>query len=266
METDFLNLILEKKDEEIKHLRAEPGLASLKKRAETHRSAQPFSFSNTLSKNGLHLIAEIKKASPSKGIIRPDFEPLKLADEFIKSGASALSVLTETHYFLGNPEFITQIKSRHSTPVLRKDFILDPIQVYESRCLGADAILLIKAMLTVSRLNDLLDLATELKMDGLCEIHSPEEWEEIKHLPGLKLVGINNRDLKTFRTDSSLASRLIRTIRQDRPDLLVIAESSYDTVSQMTRLEQEGFNAVLIGEGLARNPDLVTYFKRTPSF
>ena len=256
----ILDQILEKKQAEIARLKSDFGDPFFIDKLKTLPSAET-SFYDGLSASGLGLIAEIKKASPSKGIIRKEFDPVILAEEFMESGASALSVLTEKAHFMGSPVYIPLIKNRVDLPLLRKDFIVEPIQIYESRFLGADAILLIKALLDKEKLSELLEIATESGLDVLVEIHDESEWDEIKDLP-IKIVGVNNRNLKTFKVDTSTAPRLLGKIRESNPDILVIAESGYSSVLDLKDLENEAFDGVLIGEGLAKNAKLLEYFKK----
>ncbi len=222
-----------------------------------------FSFSSVFSQNKqnhLHLIAEIKKASPSKGIIREIFNPVELAQEFQNKGASALSVLTEEYFFLGKPEYLRQIKEKVTIPLLKKDFHIDPIQLYQAKMLGADAVLLIKALLSVDECQQLLDLAEKLALDVLLEIHSLAELSEIRKLSNLKFIGVNNRNLKTFQVDPNLAFELFSEIKKIFPQVKIIAESSYKEKSELEKLAMIGFNGVLIGEGLAINPSLFEVF------
>jgi len=218
------------------------------------------SFKQFLSQDGLRLIAEIKKASPSKGIIRPDFDPVHLGLFFQANGASALSVLTEKDFFMGSSQFIPALKSRVEIPVLRKDFLFDPIQIHEAKYLGADAILLIKAILSVEQCAQLMQLAASLNLDVLMEVHTQEELEEVLGL-GVDIVGINNRNLNTFEVDIHCADRLLDIIRAKAPDTVVVAESGYQTIEELIHLDYKGFDAVLIGEGLAKDPQLLTFFK-----
>lgn len=242
-----LSKILEKKEEEIATLYRERGLGGF-----SYDSYEP-RFIQALSRPGLQLIAEVKKASPSKGIIRDIFEPLSLAQSFAQQGASALSVLTEIHYFLGSPDYIPMIRAQVDLPILRKDFILDPIQLYEAKSLGADAILLIKAILSQSQSQELLEVAKELHLDVLMEIHNQEELEAVMQLKGGFAIGINNRNLKTFEVDLNTALQLGQQIRAHAPaHTVMVAESGYTTLSELDVLRKYSFNAVLIGEGLAR--------------
>ncbi len=197
------------------------------------------------------IIAEIKKASPSKGVIRPDFDPVAIARSYAANGAAALSVVTDEAYFQGKLEFLEAIAQVVALPLLRKDFTLDPYQVYEARVAGADAILLIVAALESEKLDVLLHLVHELGMAALCEVHTAEELERI--LPfHPRLLGINNRDLRTFHTDIATTLRLLPLVP---PEVAVVSESGIDGPANLVRLRDKGVHAFLIGESLMRAPD-----------
>lgn len=251
----YLQRILDKKQIEIRHLYESYGIAFLKEKIE--RSVLPhYSLKAALSKPGLNLIAEVKRASPSKGIIRKEFDPLELAKSFQKMGASVISVLTERFFFLGDPVYIPLIKSSVFLPILRKDFITDPIQLYEAKAIGADAVLLIKAILDISTCQHLIEVARSLDLDILFEIHSEAELIEIQTLTGLDFIGINNRNLNTFETHIHQALQLYPQVKAIFPQALIVAESGYQQQSQLAELQHVGFSAVLIGEGLSINPQL----------
>ena len=218
-------------------------------------------FYNSLSKPGLSLIAEIKKASPSKGVIRETFEPQQLAKQFQGVGATALSILTETDYFLGSPSYVKAVQEVSTLPIIRKDFIVDEIQLYESKVLGVDAVLLIKSILTLDECHRFLSIAKELSLDVLLEIHDESELMDILTLNGVRIVGINNRNLSTFEVDTQTSLSLFPTIRTlFSQDVLVVAESGYNTLSQLKFLHSQSFNGVLIGEGLATDPSITSFF------
>jgi indole-3-glycerol phosphate synthase len=216
--------------------------------AVTHPNAKP-----------LNLIAEVKKASPSAGLIRADFDPVKIAQAYAAGGADALSVLTDEKFFQGKLDYIRAVREVVSLPVLRKDFILDEYQVYESRAAGADAILLIAECLQASRLIDLQILATELNITCLIEVHDMENLMRVRDcvigLPhrGYSLLGINNRDLRTFKTDLGVTLRLAELVA-DR-DVLV-SESGIQDASHIAKLAAAGVRAVLVGESLMRSEDI----------
>lgn len=197
------------------------------------------------------IIAEVKKGSPSKGIIRPDFDPIEIAETYQANGAVCLSVLTDERFFLGHLRFLSLIREQVRLPLLRKDFLYDPYQVWEARAAGADAVLLIAAALDLPRLQDLAALATELGMDVLLEIHDEKELEVALQVP-VELIGINNRDLRTFVTDLGATERLTPLIPADR---FVVAESGIRDRGDILRLKRGGARAFLIGESLMREND-----------
>jgi len=225
-------------------------------------SKPAFLFSKLLTQTpGLKLIAELKQASPSKGVIKPNFEPLKLAQEYINNGAHCLSILTETHYFKGNLDYIQNVQTQYSIPILRKDFIIDPIQISESKYSGADAILLILAILDPKSAQSLLSLANQQGMDVRFEVHSEKEMQDALTLSGQFMIGINNRNLMTFEVNKMNALNLKTQYKTELAQKITIAESGYTTSEEMDRLLTHNFSAVLIGEGLITNPSLKTYFK-----
>jgi indole-3-glycerol phosphate synthase len=197
------------------------------------------------------IIAEVKKASPSQGVIRADFDAVAIARAYATSGAAALSVLTDEGYFQGRLADLAAIRAAVSLPVLRKDFTIDPYQVYESRAAGADALLLIAAALDDARLGELLDLARQVGLAALLEVHTAEELQRILPLQP-RLIGVNNRDLRTFRTDIETSLRLLPLIP---PDVTVVSESGIRTAADLRRLREKGVHAFLIGESLMRAPD-----------
>ena len=207
----------------------------------------------------LNLIAEIKKASPSAGLIRADFDPVAIAKTYETAGADALSVLTDEKYFQGHLSYVQAVRQAVGLPVLRKDFIIDRWQVYESRAAGADAILLIAECLETSLMIDLQILATELNMTCLIEIHDLENLMRVRdHVIGFphkqySLLGINNRDLRTFKTDLGTTLRMTELV-EDRS--VLVSESGIHTHADIKKLADAGVSAVLIGESLMRSPDI----------
>lgn len=199
------------------------------------------------------LIAEVKKASPSKGLIRADFDPVELAAAYCSAGTDCLSVLTDEHYFQGSNEYLTRISEAVQVPILRKDFTIDYRQVYEARLIGADAVLLIAAMLTTERMRELLETAHSIGLDVLVEVHDLEELERVLTLDGVRLIGINNRNLHTFVTDVGTTEALIRYIPEG---ITVVSESGISQPAEIERLQQIGAKAVLIGEHFMRQPDV----------
>lgn len=196
------------------------------------------------------IIAELKKASPSKGLIRVDFKPEQLCLELEEAGAAALSVLTEKNYFLGSQEYLIAVKEKVAIPVLRKDFIFDPYQVYRARVMGADAILLIAAALDARTFEQLHRLARQLGMAVLCEIHEENELEMVLDA-GAEIVGINSRNLKNFKTSLTSTVELLAKIPKDK---IKIAESGINTAADVRELLRAGASGFLIGEALMREP------------
>ncbi|MDP9174405.1 MAG: indole-3-glycerol phosphate synthase TrpC [Planctomycetota bacterium] len=213
----------------------------------------------TPTKKPLNLIAEIKKASPSAGIIRADFDPVKIAVTYAQAGADALSVLTDETYFQGRLDYLKLVRAAVDLPVLRKDFIIDPYQVYESRAAEADAILLIAECLETSQMIDLQILATELNMTCLIEVHDLDNLIRVRdHVIGFplrsySLLGINNRDLRTFKTDLGTTLRMSELVADQR---VLVSESGIKTPHDIHKLVDAGVTAVLIGETLMRSDDI----------
>ena len=211
-------------------------------------------FAGALSQGGVRLIAEVKKASPSRGLLCPDFDPVEIAQTYVANGAAALSVLTDPR-FQGELEHIVHIKqsgASGSVPVLRKDFIFDPYQVFEARAAGADALLLIVAILDPHQLGELMSLAGQLGLECLVEVHDRTEVE-IALESGARVIGINNRDLRTFTTDLAVTEGLAPLIPTDR---VIVSESGINAPEQLSRLEGLGVAAVLVGEALVTAPDI----------
>ncbi len=204
------------------------------------------------SATGTAIIAEVKKGSPSKGIIREDFDPVAIARSYERGGASCLSVLTDEHYFYGSLDYLGQIRAQVDLPLLRKDFIIDPYQVFQARVAGADAILLIVSALDDQQLRELAQLATELQLDTLLEVHDGAELERALSLP-VDLIGINNRNLQTFVTDLGVTEQLAGRIPAAQ---LAIAESGIHSRADIERLQRAGAGAFLIGESLMREGDI----------
>jgi indole-3-glycerol phosphate synthase len=211
----------------------------------------PRSFTQALRGDGLSIIAEIKKASPSRGVLSHDFDHRSLAKEFQSGGARALSVLTDERFFHGNPEFIADVKSICKLPVLRKDFILDEYQVYESRFLGADAILLIVKALPKKDLQHLYRCAKGIQLDVLVEAHTREEVDVANEI-GAEIIGINNRDLDTFEVSLERSLQLRSHVS---PKAISVSESGIMNSNDTGRLQKAGFDAVLVGEGLMKSQD-----------
>ena len=215
----------------------------------------PLSLASALRGHHIRLIAEVKRASPSRGIICPDFDPVAIARNYARSGAAAISVLTEEKYFQGSLEHLKDIASdlgNSRPPLLRKDFILDPYQVYESRSYGADGLLLIVAILTLGKLGELLSLSHDLGMDCLVEVHNEAELRTaLDSRAGI--IGINNRDLKTFAIDLTTTEHLRPLIP---PGRIVVSESGLSSRSDIEKMQRWGVDAVLIGEALMSAPNI----------
>ncbi|MCL2196912.1 MAG: indole-3-glycerol phosphate synthase TrpC [Treponema sp.] len=215
------------------------------------------SFHNALAAPGLSFICEVKKASPSKGVISADFPWRDIAKDYDEGGAAAISVLTEPEFFLGSDQYLREISAAVKIPTLRKDFIIDPYQIYEAKLWGAKAVLLICALLEPETLSSFIACADELALDCLVEIHSEEEAKEAIGA-GAKIIGINNRDLTTFNVDTSLASRLKKIIPAE---ILTVAESGINNVNDIRKLKETGVDAVLIGESLMRSANRKQFLK-----
>jgi indole-3-glycerol phosphate synthase len=247
----ILDEIVAHKKEELAETKRRIPLAELKSRVS---DADPTrGFGNILaSGEGIRLIAEVKKASPSKGVIREDFDPVRIAGTYEESGASCLSVLTEKKYFQGSLEYLGIIRKNVALPLLRKDFIIDDYQIHEARAAGADAILLIAACLEKEQIRDYLGIAEQLGLDALVESHTYAELDR-SLLAGAKLVGINNRDLSTFAVSLQTTLDLLNDIPDDR---IVVSESGIKTRDDVVKLGNAGVDAILVGESLMREKDI----------
>jgi indole-3-glycerol phosphate synthase len=207
---------------------------------------------------GPAVIAEIKKASPSKGVLRPDFHPAEIAASYAAGGATCLSILTDRDFFQGSETHLIEARAACDLPVIRKDFILDPYQVYEARGLGADCILLIVACLDDTRLAELSDLAAELGLDVLVEVHDAEELTRAIRIPG-RLVGINNRNLRSFEVSLETTIGLLDSVPAER---LLVTESGILAPGDVARMRRHGVHAFLVGEAFMRAPDPGTELQR----
>jgi len=241
--------IVRDKRADLQRAKAAVPLADLQQRALFRMPRRPLRAA--LEARHRAIIAEVKKASPSKGVIRADFDPVWIAGRYAEGGAAAISVLTEERYFQGSLEYLAAIRQRVSVPLLRKDFLFDPYQLYEARAFGADAVLLIVAILSDTLLQELLWLAEELNLSPLVEIHDRAELERAVR-GGALLLGINNRDLRTFHTTLATTEELLPSVP---PEALVVAESGIETTSDIERLERLGVGAFLIGEAFMRAAD-----------
>lgn len=247
----MLSKIIEEKRREIDKAEKKVSLNDIKKEAESLYIRSMFK-KNISRKGHINLIAEIKKSSPSKGIIRANFDPVKIALTYQAAGASAVSVLTDERFFDGKLEYLKKIKERITIPILRKDFIIDEYQIYESAARGADAILLISHILTREELRRYLDVTKSLGMDALVEVHNEEEVEKALNV-NAPIIGINNRDLTTFNVDVSITQRLMRLLPDTK---IIVSESGITSYEEVMFLKSLGVNAVLIGETFMRTENI----------
>ncbi len=249
----FLDDILAYKRSEVERAKKRISIEDLRNLATCYSA--PLSLSAALKGDEVKLIAEVKRASPSRGVICKNFGPVQIARAYAQSGAAAISVLTERKYFQGSLDCLQNIRRAlgdKRPPLLRKDFIFDPYQVYESRAHGADAILLIAAMLTPQQLRELLDISHELGMEGLVEAHNEAEIEAaVTSAAGI--IGINNRDLTTFKVDIQTARRLRPLIPTGK---IVVAESGIKKREDVVKMQSYGVDAVLVGEALVSSADI----------
>jgi len=247
---DILKKIIHRKAEELVDRMARVSLQEQSERAREASAVRDFvnHINQAIAAGRPAVIAEIKKASPSKGVMRENFQPAEIAVSFEQGGACCLSVLTDIDFFQGSDAYLQQARQACSLPVLRKDFIIDPYQVYEARAIGADCILLIVAALGDAQLKELANLATHLGMDVLVEVHDAEELER-SLLLNLPLVGINNRDLRTFKTTLDTTLSLLPHIPKDR---IVVTESGIHTPADVKEMQAHHVNAFLVGEAFMK--------------
>jgi indole-3-glycerol phosphate synthase len=250
---DILAKICEVKRSHVEQCKSTVPHSELKEKLPNNFAVKSFSEAlKTSLKFGYGLIAEIKKASPSKGLIRKDFSPNELALSYQRGGASCLSVLTDEPFFMGRNDFLTSVREISSLPILRKDFMLDPYQITESRVLGADCILLIMAALNDDLAIELENYVFDLGMDVLIEVHDEHEMERALRLKS-PLIGVNNRNLKTMKTDLATTERLAHLVPMDR---ILISESGLNTEADLARMANVGARCFLIGEALMRQENL----------
>ncbi len=247
---DILKKIIARKHEEIDERSAKVSIEDLKQRIEM--ASPPRGFVNAirtkLANDQAAVIAEIKKASPSKGVLREDFQPAQIAKSYEKGGAACLSILTDADYFQGHEDYLQQAREACELPVIRKDFIVDPYQVYEARAINADCILLIVAALEDERMRELSELAHELGMDVLVEVHDAEELQRALKL-NIPLMGINNRNLRTFETSLNTTLELLDSIPEDR---IVVTESGIHAIEDVALMQNNQVNTFLVGEAFMR--------------
>ena len=251
--TSILDKIISTKKEEIASSKAVKSINDLEDDIKYFKDRRLFisAIEDKVISKSIAMIAEIKKASPSKGIIRHDFEPAQIAKSYEAGGATCLSVLTDKVFFQGKPEYINVVKSNCKLPVLRKDFMIDPYQIFESKALGADCILLIVAALEINQMKELESIANELDMDVLVESHDEYELEKALQL-NTKLIGINNRNLKTFDVNLETTLMLLKEIPTDR---ITVTESGIFTSEDISRMMQYGVYSFLVGEVFMRDKD-----------
>lgn len=226
-------------------------LSEMKKRAEALDANTGFPFREALSGDEISFICEVKRASPSKGLIAPDFPYLDIARDYERAGASAISCLTEPFWFKGRDEYLAEISNAVKIPVLRKDFTVDEYMIYQAKTLGASAVLLICSILSKEQLSEYLGVAHSLGLSALVEAHDEDEVRTALSV-GAGIIGVNNRDLRTFTVDINNSARLRKLVP---PEVLFVSESGIKTAADIEALRSNGTNAVLIGETLMRSPD-----------
>lgn len=254
---DILQEIAKKTKERVIGLKKEIPLSSVKSAA-LKVGFTPPSFRDALLQEPIALICEVKRASPSKGMIRRDFPYLAIAREYEKAGAAAISCLTEPFYFLGKSQYLREIAAAVRIPVLRKDFTVDEYMIYEARLLGASAVLLICSILSERQLREYLEITHTLGMDALVETHSEEEID-LAVRAGAEIIGVNNRNLRDFSVDLSLSTRLRALAPKDKS---FVAESGIKTPEDIRLLRENGVNAVLIGETLMKSGNITEEIRR----
>jgi indole-3-glycerol phosphate synthase len=257
--TPMLDEIIRYKRQEVKQQQAQLSLAQVHmKLSVASRAKVKFLEALKTSQRSPSLIAEVKQASPSKGLIRADFDPVAIAQAYERAGAACISVLTDRHFFKGSFEHLRAVRQKVSLPLLCKEFVVDAAQIYWARAAGADAVLLIAAVLSDRELRDFLRLAHDLEMEALVEVHTQTELERVLSLPQLALVGINNRNLTNFSVDLSTTQQLMAAYRKQLSDLgiVVVSESGLHTAADLKFVAETGIQAVLVGESLLRQPDV----------
>ncbi|MVP00033.1 indole-3-glycerol phosphate synthase TrpC [Paenibacillus lutrae] len=249
----FLERIVATKREEVQQLQARITTAELERQISDLKACRGFEQALRTGRNRkTGLIAEVKKASPSKGLIRADFDPVRLAEAYTQAGTDCISVLTDVQYFQGANDYLSAVHEAVHVPLLRKDFIIHPAQILEARVIGADAILLIASILNRAEMKQFLGLARDYGMDVLVEVHDRREMETVLELDAT-LVGINNRNLKTFVTDIRTTEELASIVPKDR---LLVSESGISSRDDLDFVYKSGAGAVLIGEHFMRQPDV----------
>ena len=247
---DILRRIIARKAEEVEERHLRTGIDELARAIESAGAPRGFinAIERRLGAGQVAVIAEIKKASPSRGILREDFDPARIAESYQQGGAACLSVLTDIDFFKGSDAYLQQARAACDLPVLRKDFMIDPYQVYEARALGADCILLIVAALSNDMLLELLQLAGKLGMDALVEVHDAEEMARALELPA-RLIGVNNRDLRTFETNLDVTLGFAGQVPKDR---ILVTESGIHTRDDVALMRDNGVHVFLVGEAFMK--------------
>lgn len=259
MAKDILQRIVETKAREVEAARRLIPESELRRLAAGRDKWRPFLGNlQHAHREGTGIIAEIKRASPSRGVIRADIDPADYARKYEAGGAIAISVLTDSSYFMGSADDLKQARRASTIPVLRKEFVISEYQVYESAVMGADAVLLIARILSESLLCDLVAICRELGMDSLVEIHGPEDMEKAVR-SGAKIIGINNRDLKTFDTDTGVAVRMVSGLSSGQ---IPVAASGINSRGDIEKMEQAGIHNFLVGESIVRAADPVAFIKK----
>ena len=246
----MLDKIVAQKREEVEQKKKLATMTSLQERITHQKPALDLALA--LKSDHIKLIAEVKRASPSRGMLMPNFDPIELAETYAEGGAAAISVLTESNYFMGSIEYLEEIREVVRLPLLRKDFIFDPYQVYESRAYGADALLLIAAILSRNQLNELISLSHSLGLQCLIEAHNEDELEKAI-ISESEIIGINNRDLNTFTVDINTTRRLRPLVPVEK---IVVSESGIKSQQDIEKLGNWKVDAVLVGEALVTAPDI----------
>ena len=247
----ILNEIATKTKERVAQLKREKPLEQIREKAQAMECDTGFPFEKAIAASGLSFICEVKKASPSKGVIAEEFPYVEIARDYEKGGARAISVLTEPYWFQGSDNYLKEIRKAVGLPIIRKDFVVDEYMIYEAKLMGADAVLLICALLDTETIRSYIEICDRLGLSALVEVHDENEMDSaIK--AGARVIGVNNRNLKDFTVDISNSTRL-RSLTPE--NALFVAESGIKTAEDIQVLKDAGVNGVLIGETLMRSPD-----------
>ncbi len=256
---NILEKIVWQKETEVARLRAKVPLKGLQQQIQGLPAPRGFTAAlrRQANEHGLALIAEVKKASPSKGVIRADFDPVAIAKSYAAGGATCLSVLTDSEFFQGSFTYLSQIRQAVDLPLLCKEFIIYPYQIYQARLAGADAILLIAAILTDKDLNYFVKIAKVLGLDTLVETHTVEEFERVMAIDGIELVGVNNRNLEDFTVSLDTTEQVVQKFGPmiAQKQILIVAESGIHTPADVQTVTAAGAQAILVGESLVKQPD-----------